>query len=126
LHRIGTILVVAPKPEFRRSIEFALEAEGFGVESHALLASALESPLAEVADCTVIDDHAVNAMNGGWVALSRFKQPIVLLGNHEQPAGLPPHVTVLLKPLLGRSLIDTVIAVIAQRRAAEAALRTNT
>jgi FixJ family two-component response regulator len=126
LNRTGTVLVVAPKEEFRRSVAFALEAEGFGVESHALLASALTSPLVETADCAVIDDHAINAMNGGWAALSRFKQPIVLLSNHAEPVTLLPHVTVLLKPLLGRLLTDTVIAVVAEKQAAEPELRTNT
>ena len=126
MDRIGTILVVAPKQTFLQSIVFALEAEGFSVEGHALLASALASPLAESADCTIIDDHAVNAANGGWEALSLFKPPIVLLGNH-MPS-MPPlqGITVLLKPLLGRSLTDTVIAAVGERQTAETPLRTIT
>lgn len=126
MNHSGTILVVAPKEEFRRSIAFALEAEGFDVEAHALLASALASPLAERADCTVVDDHAVNAVHGGWAALSRFKQRIVLLSNHAEPVTLLPGVKVLLKPLLGRSLTDTVAAVVSEKRAIGAALRSNT
>jgi hypothetical protein len=127
LNRTDTVLVVAPKEEFRRSIAFALEAEGFGVEAHELLTSALASPLADSGDCTVIDDHAIKAVPGGWKTLNRFRQPIVLLSNQVEPAELPPHAIVLLKPLLGRSLTDTVIAVIAERRAdAEQLLRTTT
>lgn len=105
---------------------FALEAEGLVVESHVQLASALASPLLETAECAVIDDHAVNAANGGWAALSRFKEPVVLLSNHAEPVGLLSHVIVLLKPLLGRSLTDTVIAAVEAKHAAEAGLRTNT
>lgn len=126
MDRIGTILVVAPKQAFLQSIVFALEAEGFGVEGHALLASALASPLAESADCAVIDDHAVNGANGGWEALSLFKPPIVLLGNHVPSMPPRPGITVLLKPLLGRSLTDTVIASVGERQAAETPLRTTT
>ncbi len=126
LDRIGSILVVAPKQSFLQSIAFALEAEGFGVEGHALLASALSSPLAETADCVVIDDHAVNGANGGWEALSRFKLPIVLLCNHLPSMPERPGITVLLKPLLGRSLTDTVMAAVAQRQPSGTPLRTTT
>lgn len=120
MDRIGTVLVVAPKHAFLQSIAFALEAEGLAVEGQALLASALASPLAESADCVVIDDHAVNGANGGWEALSLFRPPIVLLGNH-MPS-MPPRsgITVLLKPLLGRSLTDTVMAVVGERQPADA------
>lgn len=126
MDRIGTVLVVAPKKTFLQSVAFALEAEGFGVESHGMLASALASPVAESADCVVIDDHAVDVVNGGWEALSLFKPPIVFLANHTPP--IPPRsgITVLLKPLLGRSLTDAVTAVVGEWQAARRTLRTTT
>lgn len=38
------VLIVVPDREFRRSLEFALEVEGFSVASHASLAGVSDRP----------------------------------------------------------------------------------
>lgn len=110
---ILTILVVAPNEELRRSIEFALEAEGFDVASHALLTMALTSPNVSAYACAVIDEEAVTNPAPAWEELGRFTRPIVLLCDRLR--GVPESfaMTVLHKPLLGRTLTDTVIGAVA-------------
>lgn len=113
------VVVVVPDPELRRSIEFALEAEGFGIESHDRLVAALASPRIGDAACAVIDEAAIGGRKGKDApALERIAPPVVLLVDQlravpQAPAG----IRVLTKPLLGRMLVETVLAVIAEGRA---------
>jgi len=105
------ILVVASDEGFRRSLVFVLEAEGFAVEPHAQLSLAIASPLAKAAGCTIVDEDAVQGRISAWKELGRFAKPVVLLVDRFRP---PPDLTgfadarVLIKPFLGRSLIETV------------------
>ena len=115
---IHLVLVVAPDRELRRSIEFALEAEGFGIDSHAQLAAALASPCVDSTACAVIDEDAIGGRNGKDAPpLDRVARPVVLLVDQlravpQAPAG----IRVLTKPLLGRLLVETVAAAIADGR----------
>lgn len=102
------ILVVVPDRELRRSIEFALEAEGLAFESHADLASALRARVPDGAVCAIIDEDAVAGRNGAGAGLEGFAESVVLLVDRLRAAPRAAGVTVLTKPLLGRRLIDTV------------------
>jgi hypothetical protein len=51
------VLVISPNPEFRRSLAFALEAEGYVVTSHAVLLAPDEG---RGYDCVVLDHKAAN------------------------------------------------------------------
>lgn len=119
LATIQHVVVVVPDPELRRSIEFALEAEGFGIEAHDRLGAALASPCIDDAACAVIDEAVIGARKGKETpGLERITQPVVLLVDQlravpQAPAG----IRVLTKPLLGRMLVETVLAAIADGRA---------
>lgn len=102
------ILVVAPERDFRRSLEFALEAEGFAVETHAGTADAFNSPQGVQADCAVVDDAAVEDWRSAEEAFRRFGKPVVLLVGRIRPVPALPFTTVLTKPFLGMPLIETV------------------
>lgn len=102
------VLVVAPDSDFRRSLEFALETEGFAVASHGSTLSAFGSPGAMAADCAVVDDAAVSEWRRAGEEFERFGRPVLLLAGRIRPVPSLPHTTVLTKPFLGNPLIEAV------------------
>ncbi|MFA6153882.1 DNA-binding response regulator [Mesorhizobium sp.] len=107
------VLVIAPNPGFRKSLEFALEAEGYVVDSQAQLARAIASPLTSSIRCAVVDEAAVPDWANGRHDLARFPGPIILLVDRPWAAPEPDGVLILVKPLLGNALIKAVDQVIA-------------
>lgn len=108
-----TILVVAPGAELRRSIVFALEANGFKVEAHPWLGPAAASAQASLATCLVVDENALIDQPTSSKALKEFAKPVVLLVDQLRAIPRLVKVTVLRKPLLGDRLIETVRGVLA-------------
>lgn len=108
------ILVVAPNDQLRRSIEFALEAEGFGVVSHALLPAANGSLGRGHYACLVVDEEAVTPSAPTWEKLASFAGPVVLLVDKLRAGPEGKAMTLLHKPLLGRSLTETVTGAVAR------------
>lgn len=107
------ILVVVPDAGFRRSIEFALEAEGYGVESRAQLSTATTSPAASLICCAVIDEDAAEDGADAWKFLWHFAKPIVLLVDRPWSLPEPEGMKVLVKPLIGNALVETVRQLVA-------------
>jgi hypothetical protein len=111
LNGITIALLVAPDDMVRRSLEFVIQAEGIIVDSHAFLASAIESPFLKKADCAVVDEDAVRAQKNDLDSLRKLPWPIILLTErpeqHRTISGTVP-VHVLAKPLLGAILIETL------------------
>ena len=103
-----TIIVVAPESAFRRSLEFALEVEGFSVESHALLAEAEQSPAAVVALCAIVDECVLKSRTGPPRSLERITRPVILLANELSATAARKGLTVLTKPLRGSDLADAL------------------
>ena len=112
------VLVVAPDPGFRRSIEFALEAEGYGVDSRAQLSDGTTSPAASLVCCAVIDEDATEGGADAWKFLWHFPKPIVLLVDRPWSLPEPDGMKVLVKPLLGNALVEAVRHVVARSMAA--------
>lgn len=102
------ILVAAPDEGLRRSLEFALESEGFLVEAHAYAAGALASDLAGVAACAVFDDRSVVDWHLLPQQINQFSRPIVLLISLFRRAPDLPRTTIVAKPFLGKPLIVAV------------------
>ena len=96
------ILVIAPDTDLRRSLEFALRAEGHEVTWRTSIETE-ENP--DRFDCTVLDHHAIGkdlARSAAFCA--RFK-PVILLASYV-PHVLSPWVfSILQKPLLGQALV---------------------
>lgn len=107
------VLVVAPDAELRRSIAFALEAEGLCIASRPDLPDAAE-PAFWDARCSVVDEDAVEAAPDGWRRLAALTQPQVLLVDRLAVPEACAAVA-LRKPLLGRGLVEAVLAAIALR-----------
>jgi len=112
MHRI---LLVAPDSDLRKSLEFALRAEGYEVTSRASI-GARERPGAY--DCTVIDHHALGNNRAVAAEFCIIFAPVILLTNHRNHPLSPWVSRTVLKPLLGAALIGAV-------RDAMAAARTN-
>jgi hypothetical protein len=107
LSRAQIILVAAPGAELRQSIVFALEADGFDVVSHTSLVTAMASPEAPLAASMVVDENALDQTNGHQL-LEAFGRPIVLLVDKLRVVPRIAGIKVLMKPLLGRMLTETV------------------
>ena len=103
------ILVIAPDQHLRRSIAFALEAEGLLVEAVADLA-ALSGGSIAAAICAVVDENAVTASRDGWRRVAALPNHVILLIDRLRQ--IPEHYArnALAKPLLGRSLVEAVLA----------------
>jgi len=107
------VLIVAPDRGFRRSLEFALEAEGFVVDSHALVSTAVESPCARAAVCSVVDEDALRDATPEPEIFNRLAKPVILLADRFLPIPEQAGMTILMKPLLGNALIASVRALVA-------------
>lgn len=108
------ILIVVPEEDLRRSIVFALEAEGLDVVTCAGLEDILSLPRLARADCMIVDDKALPT-SSGYGGLPNLAMPVVLLAD-TVPETCPEWVDVtLLKPLLGRSLVDAVVLQLEKR-----------
>ena len=104
----NTIIVVAPDPGLRRSLEFALEVEGFAVESHASLSTVEASHQANAAACLIVDESAIRLSPAGRQALAGFAGRVILLVEDVDPTADPEGFAVLTKPVEGNDLIDMV------------------
>lgn len=105
---IQTVLVVAPDKELRRSIVFALEAEGFWVRSCSLLSIAHEYHRPGLFACIIIDENAIGGQRSGWEQVVSLATPSILLIDRMRHVPAIDLMTVLTKPLLGRVLVDAV------------------
>jgi FixJ family two-component response regulator len=113
LARRNIVLVVAPDAAFRRSLEFALDVEGFAVSSYAHLGQAQESPFAVTALCAVVDDTALQDGRSAREAVERLAKPVVLLGDMPRDFPAMASLKLLTKPLRGNELVESVQAVAA-------------
>ncbi|MEO7222570.1 MAG: hypothetical protein ABIY37_08860 [Devosia sp.] len=101
MHRV---LIVAPDFDLRRSLQFALEAEGYAVTWRASIA-ATEMPYDF--DCTVVDHHALGNDKAVAQAFLRAFEPSILLANEPHELSAAAFRTVL-KPHLGPALTAAI------------------
>ena len=112
---IQSVLVVAPDESLRRSIAFALEAEGLRVETFSDLRS-VPTTAATASSCAVIDENAVLLDKDGWNHVAALTDRVVLLVDRLRR--VPEHYapSAVHKPLLGRRLVEAVIPAEGLRR----------
>lgn len=101
------LLVIAPDSDLRRSLTFALEAEGYAVTALADVDSAQLVGSTHY-DCTIVDQAALAGTEAAMRAFCAAAKPVVMLSN--TPVGWLPAdgVTVVEKPTLGESLSQAV------------------
>lgn len=103
----GRLLVIAPDNFFRRSLEFALETEGFAVRSMPVMPSSDEMA-GDGFDCTIIDEQA---LQGNPAEISEFcdsAYPVLLLSYRPVTWLTGIVAQVLDKPLRGNEVIEAV------------------
>lgn len=104
-----TILVVGPDNELQRSVKFALEAEGFGVLTAPRLPYESDCAGLPAIACAVVDDGGLTSADRTRAQRTHARWPVVLLiDGFSTPAMAAEHI--LVKPLLGRSLVNAVLA----------------
>ncbi len=102
------VLVSALDADLRHSLAFLLAAEGFAVESCATWPPEYMPD----ADIVIVDEASLPRPFHGDQRLSALGFGVVLLTNKTDLARRLPSATVVRKPLLDRTLIDAVQAVI--------------
>ena len=104
---MGHLLIVAASQELRRSLQFAVEADGHTVHVSAGMETPGDSELRY--DCTVFDHHAADRKSRDAIRdFFASHGPVVLLANSaSHPLAAISHSTVL-KPLLGPALSRAV------------------
>ncbi|KXF75650.1 hypothetical protein ATN84_16805 [Paramesorhizobium deserti] len=108
------ILIVASDPTFRQSLAFVLEAEGCRVDLTDQLPIADETMGERMAryDCIVVDDRSVGPKPSDIAKLRILGKPVVLLVNHLPDVAEGGAIRLVEKPLLGRTLVEAVRALL--------------
>lgn len=112
----GHLLIIAPDPDLRHSLEFALEAEGYTV---AAVATVDEAAAPERFDCTILDHRAAIGPTLDMVSFCQRAYPVVLLASERPPEHIEPLVfRSVQKPQLGEPLSAAVREALAARHGA--------
>jgi hypothetical protein len=114
---MSDVLVIAANSDLRRSLQFALEAEGYAVAVRSDLPDGEPSP--EGFDCTIVDHHLLDRNPALAVPFCTSFAPVILLANRAPHRFSTLVFCTVLKPLLGPALSAAVGEAVALRRVAE-------
>jgi len=95
------VLLVVPDSDLRRSLDFALRADGHTVSWRDGLDG---TPLAAQFDCTILDDLAVGQDLKQGRSFCQTLRPVILLADNPDHALSAVAFRTVLKPLLGLPL----------------------
>lgn len=95
------VLLVVPDSDLRRSLDFALRADGHTVTWRDGLDG---TPVATRFDCTILDDHAVEANLAQGRGVCRTLWPVILLADSPAHPLSDAAFRTVLKPMLGPPL----------------------
>lgn len=118
------ICVVDDDDAVRRALEFALDLEGFAVETYASGEALLLRTQADEPACLVIDERLPGV--SGFETLRQLRArhlgvPAILITSHPKPAiraaAAAAGVPILEKPLLGETLVSAIREAIEARTA---------
>ncbi|MDP3897655.1 MAG: hypothetical protein Q8Q62_13365 [Mesorhizobium sp.] len=101
------MLVVAADDGFRRSLVFALEAEGFDVAPYSGLEPAMAALAGTPASCVVVDEDALRERDE-WNGLMRSGRSVILLIDAAAPPPGADNLAVLRKPVFGNKLVESI------------------
>jgi CheY-like chemotaxis protein len=105
----GRILVIAPNSDLRRSLSFALEAEGYVVTAHATIPG---SDASRGYDCVVLDHKAATGDRQAVLAFCKASPPVLLLAGAALPWLAGAVFAVIRTPLSGDALGQAVGAAV--------------
>ena len=95
------VLLVVPDSDLRKSLDFALRADGHDVSWQS---SVGEAPIPVHFDCTILDHHAIGPNLRQGETFCRAFWPVILLANSEGHALSATAFRTVLKPMLGPAL----------------------
>ena len=101
----GRILVIAPNSDLRRSLAFALEAEGYVVTTHAGIPGANAS---RGYDCVVLDHKATGGSREPILSFCRASRPVLLLSGSPQSWLSGEVFSVVHTPASGDAFLEAV------------------
>ena len=107
------LLVVAPEPEFRKSLQFALEAEGHSVVTRDGLTDVRGMP--KDCDCAILDHHAAQGHLPVAVSFAQTMAPVILLANSQTHPLASQCFQTITKPFLGPYLSKAVASALRHR-----------
>lgn len=102
------VIVVAPDEAFRHSLVFVLESGDFSVLPYGSLAAGFASHQVHDAQCAVVDEEAIDSWVSARLLFKSFARPVILLANPLRATPEAPFVTCLVKPFLGKPLLEAV------------------
>lgn len=108
------LLVLAPDPDFRQSLQFALEAEGYSVVGLASLTD--PACTADDVDCVILDHHAAQGHLPAAIAFAESMAPVILLANADTHPLAAHCFRTVTKPLLGPYLSQAIASALRHRR----------
>lgn len=109
------VLIVASDPELRRSLAFALGAEGHEVTLQTSIGTV---PMRSQFDCTVLDHHAAGKDFAAAVRFCDESAPVILLANVALHPLSEYSFRTVLKPMLGPAVVAAVREALVARHAA--------
>lgn len=108
----GTILIVASDQAMRRSLTFALQAEGYAVDAKPQLDAESCSLKLDGKACAIVDLDALGDQRNPTAELAQLNRPVILLVERMRRPPVLPGLRIVEKPPLGRDLLDAVAAVL--------------
>lgn len=112
---MSKLLIIAPNPDFRKSLQFALEAEGYAVESRESFHDPAGMP--QDFDCAVLDHHAAQGHLPLAMTFVEAQSPVVLLANSEDHPLVAHSFRTVTKPFLGPRLSKAIAEALARHQA---------
>lgn len=109
---MSRLLVIAPNPDFRKSLQFALEAEGYTVMSREGFHDPAGIP--QEFDCAVLDHHAAQGHLPLAMTFVEAASPVVLLANSDTHPLAGHSFRTVTKPFLGPRLSNAIAEALAQ------------
>lgn len=102
----GTIVVVAPDVDFRRSLCFALQTEGYMVKAFSNLFAAMDE-IGE-ARCSLVDAKVLRSEAAIWKSLGRARNKTILLTSGIRSVQKFGAAAELITPFTGSDLVKTL------------------
>lgn len=109
---MSTVLVIAPNGDFRKSLQFALEAEGLTVVSREGFHD--PSGIPEDFDCVILDHHAAQGRLPLAMSFVEAASPVILLANTDTHPLAAHSFRTVTKPFLGGHLSKAIAEALAR------------
>jgi len=101
------VTIIARDPAVRRSLAFALDAEGYQVSAYPDIEASFGDKKPLTASCTIVDDDTLSDGDCD-VQLGSLPPPVVLLLDPHRRFSKVCTAGVVLKPYLGQAVIELV------------------